>query len=115
MTVCISQDQLTKRIIEAVQPDETSPGIAHSLPPHAIVSRDKATAKVHVVHDASARSANGRSLNDCLHKGSKVNQLIFDHLVRFSSYKVALTADLEKVFLIVLVEEVDHDMLWFCE
>lgn len=83
------------------------------LPHHVVVHRDKATTKVRVVYDASARSANGPSLNDCLLKGPKFNQLIFDLLVRFRSYKVALTADLEKAFLMVSVEEADRDVLRF--
>ena len=66
-----------------------------------------------VVYDTSARSANGPSLNDCLLKGPKFNQLTFDLLARFRSYKVALTADLEKAFLMVSVEEADRDTLRF--
>ena len=86
----------------------------HLEPPHhAVVRRDKTTTKVRVVYDASARSANGPFLNDCLLKGPKFNQLIFDLLVRFRSYKVALTADLEKAFLMVSVEEADRDVLRF--
>ena len=38
--------------------------------------------------DASAKSANSPSLNDCLLKGPKFNQLIFDLLVPFRSYKI---------------------------
>ena len=68
---------------------------------------------VRVVYDASARSANSPSLNDCLLNGPKFNQLIFDLLVRFRSYRVALTADLEKAFLMVSVEEADRDVLRF--
>ena len=52
--------------------------------------------------------ANGPSLNDCLLKGPSFNQLIFDLLVRFRQYKVALVADLENAFL---VEEADRDVL----
>jgi len=51
------------------------------------------------VYDASSRSANGPSLN----------QLIFDLLVHNKS----LTADLEKAFLMVSVDEADRDVLWF--
>ena len=79
----ILQDQLNKGIIEAIQPDDTPPGAVHYLPHHAVFRWDKTTTKVHVVYDASARSANGPSLNDCLLKGPKFNQLIFDLLVRF--------------------------------
>ena len=88
-------------------------GTVHYLPHHTVVRWDKATTKVHVVYDASARSANSPSLNDCLLKSLKFNQLIFDLLVRFRSYKVALTADLEKAFLMVSVEEADCDVLRF--
>ena len=66
-----------------------------------------------MVYDASARSAKGPSLNYCLLKGPKFNQLIFDLLVRFRSCKIALTADLEKAFLMVSVEEADRDVLRF--
>ena len=109
----ILQDQLNKGIIEAVQPDETPSGAVHYLPHHTVVRRDKTTTKVRVVYNASARSADGPSLNDCLLKGPKFNQLIFDLLVRFRSYRIALTADLEKTFLMVSVEESDRDMLRF--
>ena len=39
--------------------------------------------------------------------------MIFDLLVRFRTYKVALTADLEKAFLMVSVDEADRDVLRF--
>ena len=45
------------------------------------------------------------TINDCLLKGPKFNQLVFDLLLRFRSYKIALTADLEKAFLMVPVDE----------
>lgn len=66
-----------------------------------------------MVYDASAKSANCPSLNDCLLKGPKFNQQIFDLLIRFRSFKVALTADLEKAFLMVSVDEADRDVLRF--
>ena len=47
------------------------------------------------------RSAN---VNEYLLKDPKFNQLI---LIQFRSYKIALTADLEKAFQIVSVEEAD--------
>ena len=73
--------------------------------------RDKSTTRLRVVYDASAKSANSPSLNDCLLKGQKFNQLIFDLLVRFRLHKIALTADLEKAFLMVSVDEADCDVL----
>ena len=84
----------------------------HYLPHHAVVRHDKTTTKLRVVYDASAKS-DGPSLNDCLHKGPKFNQLILDLLLRFRSYRIALTADVEKAFLMIAVNERDHDVLRF--
>ena len=109
----IIQDQLQQGIIEAIPADEASPKAVHFLPHHAVVRRDKSTTKVRVVYDASAKSGSSPSLNDCLLKGPKFNQLIFDLLIRFRSYKIALTADLEKAFLMVSVDEADRDVLRF--
>ena len=104
--------QLERGIIEAVA--ENGPKLAevHYLPHHAVVRRDKSTTKLRIVYDASARSE-ALSLNDCLHKGPKFNQLILDLLLQFRSYKVALTADIEKVFLMIAVENRDRDVLRF--
>ena len=108
---CIIKGPANQGDIEAVQWDETKPGVVHYLSHHAVVRLDKTTTKVRVVYGTSARSANGLSLNDCIHKGLKPNQLIFDHLVQFRSYNVAFTADLEKAFLMVSVEEADRKAL----
>ena len=104
----IIHDQLRKGIIEAIPAGEIPPKVTHYLLHHAVVRRDKLTTKVRVVYDASAKSTNNPSLNDCLLKGPKFNQLIFDLLV---PYKIALTADLEKAFLMVSVDEPDRDVL----
>ena len=67
---------------------------------------------MHVVYDASARS-DGPSLNECLHTGPKFNQHILDILLRFRHHRVALTADIEKAFLMISVAEHDRDVLRF--
>lgn len=53
------------------------------------------------------------SLNDCLQVGPTFNQNILHKLIRFLTHRIALTADVEKVFLIVAVEEGDRDVLRF--
>lgn len=80
----------------------------HYLPHHVVVKHDKATKKVTVVYDASAKSV-GPSLNECLHVGPKFNQRIFDILMRFRTYKTALVADIEKAFLMISVCLKDRD------
>ena len=94
----IIRDQIQKGIVQVVKP--TNGGVnqkLHYLPHHAIVRHDKETTKVRVVYDASARGT-GPSLNDCLHAGPKFNQRILDILLRFRTYRIPLTADIEKAF-----------------
>ena len=57
--------------------------------------------------------SSGPSLNNCLHTGPKFDQKILDILLRFYSRKVALTANIEKAFLMISVAEADHDVLRF--
>ena len=48
-----------------------------------------------------------------MYKGPKFNQFIFELLVRFRAYKIALVADVEKAFLMIAVDEKDRDVLRF--
>lgn len=109
----IIRDQIKGGIVEPVPGEDSSPNLCHYLPHHAVVRNDKATTKLRIVYDASARVADGPSLNDCLHKGPKFNQLILDILLRFRVFKYALIADLEKAFLQISVLEDDRDVLRF--
>ena len=104
------QDQLEKGIIEPA-PDETKSTV-HYLPHHGVVQSDKTTTKLRVVYDASSKTS-GPSLNECLYKGPKFQQLILDLLIRFQAYKIAVIADVEKAFLMIAVDEKDCDVLRF--
>jgi hypothetical protein len=104
------QEQLQKGNIEPVCPGTTIPDRVHYLPHHGVVRADKTTTKLRVVYDASART-HGPSLNECLYKGPKLNQLILDLVIRFRSYKVAVTADVEKAFLMIAVYHKNCDVL----
>ena len=107
------QDQLKRGIVEPVINQTTDKLLKiHYLPHHAVVRHTKDTTKLRVVYDASARSS-GPSLNDCLHAGPKFDQKIFDLLMRFRIHKVAITADVEKAFLMISVSEPDRDTLRF--
>ena len=109
----IIRDQLDKGIVEMVtQPTVTASDRVHYLPHHGVVRQDKATSKLRIVYDASARSE-GPSLNDCLYTGPKFGQSIFDILLRFRLQQVALIGDIEKAFLMVSVCERDRDSLRF--
>lgn len=104
------QDQFSKGIIEPVDSNEETTNLVHYLPHHGVVCTDKATTKLRIVYDASSKTS-GPSLNECLCKGSKFNQLILDLLIRFRSYRIALVADVEKAFLMIAVDDKDRDVL----
>ena len=80
----------------------------HYLPHYGVVRSDKETTNLRVVYDASSTS-----WHECLYKGPKFHQLIFDLIIPFRSYKVTLIADVEKAFLMIAVNEKDRDVLRF--
>ena len=105
--------QLSNGIVEKVNESECQPiGETHYIPHHAVIRQDKQTTKLHVVYDASAK-AGGPSLNECLYTGPKFGQNIMDIILRFRVHNVALTADIEKAFLMVSVSEEDREILRF--
>ena len=114
----VIKEQLAKGIIERVN-DLSSPvpKALHYLPHHAIVRQDRETTKIRVVYDGSAKDkGESLSLNDCLHTGPNYIPLLFDVLVRFRSYPIAIIADIEKAFLMIHIAEKDRDslrFLWF--
>ncbi|KAK3737969.1 hypothetical protein QZH41_009200 [Actinostola sp. cb2023] len=108
----VIKEQLKAGIIETVTELEERSKV-HYLPHQAVVRRNAETTKVRVVYDASSKDGKrGVSLNDCLHVGPS-NPLLFDILLRFRMYRVALIADIEKAFLNVEVDQEDRDCLRF--
>ena len=86
----------------------------HYMPHHAVVRQDKDTTKLRVVYDVSAKSeSEGRSLNEFLETGPNFIPHLFDVLVRFRWNPVAISADIEKAFLMVGIDSNDRDMLRF--
>ena len=100
-------------IVEEVLASEDAIGGVHYLPHHPVICHDKQTTKVCVVYDASSNVASHSSLNDSLHTGPPMLQHIPDILIRFRINKVAITADIEKAFLMVGIGNADRDALRF--
>ena len=116
-------DQLEWGVVEEVPPEEVG-GVMnqasgeekpiHYMPHHAVVRQDKDTTKLCVVYDGSAKSeSEGRSLNDFLETGPNFIPHLFDVLVRFRWNPVAISANIEKAFLMVGIDPNDRDMLRF--
>ena len=81
------------------------------LPHFPVVRQDKATTKVRVVYDAAAKC--GKSLNDEMHAGPKLQNDLVRVLLRFCKEPVALVADIAEMFLQVKVAEKDRKYLRF--
>ena len=67
-----------------------------------------------VVYDGSAKSAdNPLSINDCFLIGPNLIPKLFDILIRFRWHRIAITADIEKAFLMIAIHRLDKNMLRF--
>ena len=74
---------------------------------------DKETTSMRVSFDASCSIKGSPSLNKCLDAGPSLNPEIFDILLRFRSFPIALIADIEKAFLMISVRPEDRNVLRF--
>ena len=84
--------------------------------PHDYVHKpDSTTTKLRVVFDASARTTSGHSLNDCLLVGPKLQVDLFNIIIRFRFFKVAIIADISKMYRQVELNRQERDihrLLW---
>ena len=117
----IIRDQLKCGIIEIVHPDQLNmvsqagckPNV-HYMPYHGVIRQESQTTKLRIVYNGSARAyGNEPSVNDCLQTGPNYIPKLVDILVRFRWHKIALTADIEKAFLMIGIVEDDRDFLRF--
>ena len=103
-----------KGYIWKLEPGEIDNGPSWYLPHFPVVREDKETTKVRIVYDSAARYG-GVSLNDTMLLGPKLQQDVFDVLLRFRSNPVALVADLTEMFSqVTMAEKVRryHRFLW---
>ena len=76
--------------LEKVQHGDINNSPNFYLPHHCVLKEDKKTTKLRVVFDASTITTTGFSLNDCLPSGPKLQEDLFNILVRFRFFKIAL-------------------------
>ena len=84
------------------------------LPHFAVVRTDRPSTKTRIVFDASAKYC-GVSLNDVIHQGPKLQQELFNVLIRFRRYPVALVCDIAEMYLRIGLYPEDrscHRFLW---
>ncbi|XP_062713787.1 uncharacterized protein LOC134290629 [Aedes albopictus] len=85
------------------------------LPHHAVLKPDSTTTKLRVVFDASCKTSTGVSLNDALMVGPVVQDDLLAIQLRFRLHRIAVVADVEKMYRMILVYPSDQRLqciLW---
>ena len=97
----VIREYIEKQYLSLAPPDD--PHITslpmYVIPHHGVVREDKTSTRLRIVLDASSRTSSGRSLNDCLHSGPNLQGNLFNIILNFRLYPVALTADCRQQFL----------------
>ena len=105
---------IEKGYLRRVSEEETTPPEIWYLPHFPVVRIDKTSTKVRIVFDCSAKM-DGVSLNDVIYAGPKLQQKLFDVLIRFRRNPIALACDVKEMYLQVEIKEKDRPMfriLW---
>ncbi|XP_025405027.1 uncharacterized protein LOC112679449 [Sipha flava] len=89
-------------------------GPTYYLPHHSVFKSNSLTTKMRVVFDGSAATKSGHSLNDILLCGPTVQPELISIILRFRMHKVALTADIAKMYRQIRVSPEDCDMQRIC-
>ena len=105
----------TGRAVKVEEEYEPTDRTVWYLPHHPVVRPEKSTTKVRIVFDGSAKGPEGVSLNDTLLAGPALHPDALAVLLRFRRHKVAIVADIEKMFLCQKMNAIDQDaqrFLW---
>ncbi|KAH9636009.1 hypothetical protein HF086_005861 [Spodoptera exigua] len=78
------------------------------LPHHCVLRNDSTTTALRVVFNASAKTTTGTSLNDVMLKGPNLQQDLQSLLLRWRQYRVAFTADIEKMYRFIWINKQDQ-------
>ncbi|XP_018398454.1 PREDICTED: uncharacterized protein LOC108776351 [Cyphomyrmex costatus] len=104
---------LKENIIEIVPKEEISNPSFYL--PHSPVIKEDSTTRIRPIFDASVKSKNQPSLNQCLEAGPNLIELIPSILLRFRENKIDITADIQKAFLQISIASEERDVtrsLW---
>lgn len=104
-------DYLDKEYITHLPASEAadeSKSHGYVIPHHGVIRDDKLTTKVRLVLDASASTDTNVSLNDILHSGPNLQSDLFVTLLNFRLFPFALCADVEQMYLRIMVHPDFH-------
>ena len=89
---------------------EKTPSLVFYLPMHIVRKESSATTKIRAVFDASAKTSSGVSLNDTLLVGPTVHSSLVDVLLHFRLHRIALVADVTRMYRAIALTNADKDL-----
>ena len=108
----IIEDQKEEGIVETAPVVPSGQGF--HIPYKAVIRESAESTKIRIAYDASAsESSQHPNVNDCLHPGPPLQNLLWSVLVRARFYPVLLSGDLQKAFLQVRIRAEERDALRF--
>ena len=108
----VFKEQLACGVIERTE-GPGLPGSTTYLPHREVLKNKSASTKIRIVFDGSAKRKDNVSLNDILYKGPSLTPSLYDLLIKFRLYPIAITADIEKAYLQINVDQKHRDLLRF--
>ena len=107
----ILYDYIDQGIASRIPEDEIStPNPVFYMPHRPHLKLNATSSKIRPVFDCSAKSHNGKSLNDMLSTGPSMNPEISVVLIRFRRWPVALSGDVKQAFLQLYVTPLERDV-----
>ncbi|GFW40980.1 uncharacterized protein TNCV_4370281 [Trichonephila clavipes] len=81
------------------------------IPHHGVYCPEKSSTKLRVVFNASCPTSNGRSLNFLQANGGIIQDELSSIIIRFRKHPFAITADIEKMYRMILITQSQRDCL----
>ena len=103
---------LDKGYIHKIKETDKEPPIVWYLPHFPVCRPERMTTKTRIVFDASAKFQ-GTSLNEELYAGPKLQNSLFDVLLRFRRFPVAVACDVSEMYLQIRIPIEDRSKFRF--
>ncbi|XP_063827848.1 uncharacterized protein LOC135077235 [Ostrinia nubilalis] len=104
----VISDYLKKGYLSEIPYSSVALSEGYFIPHHAVIRPDRTTTKTRIVLDASAKTDTGFSLNDLLMTGPNLQTDLFTLLLRFRQFEIAVTADVQQMYLRILLADDDR-------
>ncbi|EYC43013.1 hypothetical protein Y032_0507g2695 [Ancylostoma ceylanicum] len=109
----IIEEQLRKQFIEDANGEPAGENPCYYIPHQAVIKAESETTKTRIVLDASSKRKGELSLNDVIYQGPLILPNLCGILLRSRLGKKVMTADIEKAFHMIHLQESERDSVRF--